>query len=176
MCTYDRGFQDRTDTAFRRGPWMFLSVSGTMRRVASDQLLTTLGDAVIARRVALGMKTTVALARRMHMSSRLVSDIENGRRRVGRSAYAALEAALGWRRGSVQYMFRTGEEPSADSGVPPHDDATAYVADASPDDQPAGISDEDIISELDDMRRRLDRIERGLRGRQSGTGSVDETP
>lgn len=70
-----------------------------------------LGRYVVARREELGYKQRGDIASAVGVSTRVMSDIENGRRgNFDRVTIAALERALGWETGSVERVA-TGGEP-----------------------------------------------------------------
>lgn len=58
------------------------------------------------RRMQLGLKTAVELAEATGVTSRVIGDIENGRRRAGANTYFALEKALEYEPGSIDAFFR----------------------------------------------------------------------
>lgn len=70
-----------------------------------------LGEHVIARRLALGYKTRIPLAAASGISTRILGDIETGRRngRFDPKTIAALERTLGWAVGSVDTIVNGGE-------------------------------------------------------------------
>lgn len=70
-----------------------------------------LGQAVVYRRVELGYFTATAFAKVLDTSTRLLGDIEHGRRdSYGAPTLHKLERALCWERGSVALVLR-GEDP-----------------------------------------------------------------
>ena len=100
-----------------------------------DQDWNRLAQLVVTRRTELGMKTTTALAKRMDMSTRVLSDIENARRdSYDRGTLAQLEQALAWSPGSVRQILEGADvqvSAPVGSGVDP---ATLQeLADLSPD-------------------------------------------
>lgn len=75
-----------------------------------------LAQAVIARRVELGMTTTKALAEEAKLSPRMLGDVENGRRdNYSDGAKAQIERALAWDSGSIDAVL-AGKTPFV-SGV-----------------------------------------------------------
>lgn len=69
-----------------------------------------LARAVVAGRVALGMRRRVALAARTGLSSRTLSDVENARKTgYDPGTYALIEQALGWAPGSCDAILDGGE-------------------------------------------------------------------
>lgn len=75
-----------------------------------------IAEAVIARRVELGMKTTKALAERSFLTSRLLGDVENARRqRYAPATLRAIELGLRWLPGSIRQVGMGGEPTPADS-------------------------------------------------------------
>lgn len=69
-----------------------------------------LGQHVVARRTELGFRNRADFAAAVQVSSRLISDIEKGRRtNFDQVTLSALEAALGWETGSVQQVVEGGE-------------------------------------------------------------------
>jgi hypothetical protein len=84
-----------------------------------------LGDYVVARRIALGMRDRRALAVVTGVTDRTLGKVENGKR-VSASTLGALDNHLGWRPGSCRQIL-AGDEPAlaADSPAVPHyDDPT----------------------------------------------------
>jgi hypothetical protein len=72
-----------------------------------------LGDEVVRRRVHLGMKTREALADATRLSSRVLSDIEKGRRTsYGPGTLITVERALRWLPGSIERVLG-GDQPLA---------------------------------------------------------------
>lgn len=75
-----------------------------------------LAEAVVTRRVDLGMLTTVALAEAAGLTARMLGDVENGRRQnFSRGAKAQIERALRWAPGSIDAVLG-GSDPTPDSG------------------------------------------------------------
>jgi hypothetical protein len=69
-----------------------------------------LGEYVVARRIALGYQTRVPFADASGISTRILGDIETGRRgRFDRKTIAALENTLGWATGSAVRIVEGGE-------------------------------------------------------------------
>jgi hypothetical protein len=86
-----------------------------------------LGRYVVARRVERGFKTRGELASAVQVSSRLLGDIEKGRRgNYDPVTIASLESALGWETGSVRRIV-DGGEPQLRSTPP------SVTADEQPD-------------------------------------------
>ena len=95
-----------------------------------------LGDRVVSRRVALGMKTREELASRMDLSYRALSDLENGKRSFTAGTLAMVEQSLAWTPGSAQRILAGGEPALAgrdqtarpDEQTSPDDEAShAYL-------------------------------------------------
>lgn len=71
-----------------------------------------LGRAVAARRVQLGMRTAKQLAERSGLSTRLISDVESGRRdSYAKASLEALNRALEWPPGAAEHILQTGVRP-----------------------------------------------------------------
>jgi transcriptional regulator with XRE-family HTH domain len=84
-----------------------------------------LGDYVVARRIALGMRDRRALAAVTGVTDRTLGKVENGRR-VSASTLGALDNHLGWTPGSCRQILSGGEpalQAAAPSG-PQYDDPT----------------------------------------------------
>ena len=84
-----------------------------------------LGDYVVARRIALGMRDRRALAAVTGISDRTLGKAENGRR-VSASTLGALENHLAWAPGSCRRIL-AGDEPNllaAATTGPEYDDPT----------------------------------------------------
>jgi hypothetical protein len=84
-----------------------------------------LGDYVIARRIALGMRDRRALAAVTGVTYRTLGKVETGRR-VSASTLGALENRLDWAPGSCRQILAGGEPvtSSASAGTPHYDDPT----------------------------------------------------
>lgn len=78
--------------------------------VAMDPVLARVGRYVINRRVALGYKYRIDLAKELPITDRTLADIENGVREASLGTYAVLENKLGWVPGSIEAV-RAGREP-----------------------------------------------------------------
>lgn len=71
-----------------------------------------LGQAIVARRTQLGMRTREALAAASGLSSRLLSDVEKGRRSsYGSSTLLDIERALRWAPGTVEAHLKGRRPP-----------------------------------------------------------------
>jgi transcriptional regulator with XRE-family HTH domain len=84
-----------------------------------------LGDYVVARRIALGLRDRRALAAVTGVTDRTLGKVENGRR-VSASTLGALDNHLGWAPGSCRQILSGGEpapQAAAPSG-PQYDDPT----------------------------------------------------
>lgn len=88
---------------------MFPVGSGIL--VAMDTGLIRAGRYVVSRRVALGYKHRIDLAKDLPITDRTLADIENGVREVSLGTYAVLENKLGWAPGSIEAV-RDGREPT----------------------------------------------------------------
>jgi Helix-turn-helix len=90
----------------------------------ADEDWKRLGDYVIARRIALGMRDRRALAAATGVTDRTLGKIENGKR-VSASTLGAVENHLGWTPGSCRRVL-TGGEPVIPAGpsIPHYDDPT----------------------------------------------------
>jgi transcriptional regulator with XRE-family HTH domain len=84
-----------------------------------------LGDYLVARRIALGMRDRRALAAVTGISDRTLGKAENGGR-VSASTLGALENHLGWAPGSCRRILAGGEPslPAAAATGPEYDDPT----------------------------------------------------
>jgi hypothetical protein len=76
-----------------------------------DTGLVRAGRYVVNRRVALGYKHRIDLAKDLPITDRTLADIENGVREVSVGTYAVLENKLGWGPGSIEAV-RAGREPT----------------------------------------------------------------
>ena len=95
---------------------MFLLVSCTIAVMESEDR-KRLAQAVIARRVELGMKTTKALADKAGLSARMLGDVENGRRdNFSDGAKAQIERALRWDAGSIDDVL-SGKSPAVSGSM-----------------------------------------------------------
>ena len=84
-----------------------------------------LGDYVVARRIALGMRDRRALAAATSVTDRTLGKLENGKR-VSASTLGAVENHLGWAPGSCRRMLAGGEPVmlTAVASQPQFDDPT----------------------------------------------------
>jgi hypothetical protein len=84
-----------------------------------------LGDYVVARRIALGMRDRRALAATTGVTDRTLGKLENGKR-VSASTLGAVENHLGWAPGSCRRMLAGGEPVmlAAVARTPRFDDPT----------------------------------------------------
>jgi transcriptional regulator with XRE-family HTH domain len=88
---------------------MFLLVSCTITGMSVDEWKRA-GEQIIARRIALGMTTTTALAQRTGLSARMLGDIENARRQnFAKPTIAQIEHALEWAPGSIDLILSGGD-------------------------------------------------------------------
>lgn len=89
-----------------------------------------LGDYVVARRTALGMRDRRAFAAATGVTDRTLGKLENGKR-VSASTLGAVENHLGWAPGSCRRIL-TGGEPVLVSGSASHsryeDPTLQYIA------------------------------------------------
>lgn len=69
----------------------------------------SLGAHVVNRRRQLGWPTRQAFADNINLVYRVLSDLENGSRRLGAKAYAEVERALRWQPGSVDAVLAGGD-------------------------------------------------------------------
>jgi transcriptional regulator with XRE-family HTH domain len=85
-----------------------------------------LGDYMVARRIALGMRDRRALAAVTGVTDRTLGKLENGRR-VSASTLGAVENHLGWAPGSCRRVLAGGEPvrpAAAAASQPQFDDPT----------------------------------------------------
>jgi transcriptional regulator with XRE-family HTH domain len=96
---------------------------------------TRLGRAVVTRRVELGMHTRQALAEKTGLSTRILGDLENGRRTsYDPATLARVEQALQWLPGTVDRILAEGDAQASDVGDadPLLRELGAMLADDSP--------------------------------------------
>jgi hypothetical protein len=140
-----------------------------------------LGEYVVARRVKLGYKKRPAFSDATGISTRILGDIETGRRgNFDRTTIAALEGTLGWATGSATRIAYGGEptivadiraeSDEAPAAVPPDDLATdrdealrRVMLSDLPDDQKRRIAKLLIDEKRDAERRRLARADELIR-------------
>jgi len=77
-----------------------------------------LGDYVVARRAALGMRDRRAFATVTGVTDRTLGKLENGKR-VSASTLGAVENQLGWAPGSCRRILAGGEPTSVPGGASP---------------------------------------------------------
>ena len=102
------GYEDDREVTNRRHYWRFPEKSCTM--AAMDPVLARVGRYVVNRRVALGYKHRIDLAKELPITDRTLADIENGVREASIGTYAVLENKLGWVPGTIEAL-RAGREP-----------------------------------------------------------------
>lgn len=91
----------------------------------ADEDWQRLGDYVVARRIALGMRDRRSLAVATGVTERTLGKVETGRR-VSASTLGALDNHLQWSPGSCRQVLAGGEPVVAPGGVslPHYDDPT----------------------------------------------------
>ena len=77
-----------------------------------------LGDYVVARRIALGMRDRRALAAATGVTDRTLGKVETGKR-VSASTLGAVENQLGWAPGSCRRILAGGEPTTVAGGASP---------------------------------------------------------
>jgi transcriptional regulator with XRE-family HTH domain len=136
--------------------------SGTIRQDrCMGEAWGRLGDAIVARRVRMGIKTREQFAERSGLSLRTLHDLERGNRSsYDPSTLARLERALDWTEGSAQRVLAGGsptptdEVPSvfAPEGMDPIAAELVYVL--SPDSPVDEDEKETLRMVLDQLLRR----------------------
>lgn len=81
--------------------------------------LVILGETVKERRKRLGWPTRQDFADGIDLTYRVLTDLENGNRRLGDKAYSQIEDALEWRRGSIDAILAGGQPTVTRSSAPP---------------------------------------------------------
>jgi hypothetical protein len=102
-----------------------------MMRIMAEENWKRLGDYVVARRTALGMRDRRALSAVTGVTDRTLGKVETGRR-VSASTLGVLENHLGWAPGSCRSILAGGEPimlaahppGPADPAIPHYDDPT----------------------------------------------------
>lgn len=91
----------------------------------ADEDWQRLGDYVVARRIALGMRDRRSLAVATGVTERTLGKVETGRR-VSASTLGALDNHLHWAPGSCRQVLAGGEPAAAAAGasLPRYDDPT----------------------------------------------------
>jgi hypothetical protein len=84
--------------------------------VMADANWERLGDYVVARRAALGMRDRRAFAAATGVTDRTLGKLENGKR-VSASTLGAVENQLGWAPGSCRRILAGGEPAVAPGGA-----------------------------------------------------------
>lgn len=91
-----------------------------------SERLAQLAKMVVARRKARGWPTRQAFAENIALDYRVLTDLENGVRRLGGKSYAAVEAALLWNAGGIDRYLSSGDLAELDSmAAPPAEPAKA---------------------------------------------------
>jgi hypothetical protein len=78
-------------------------------RMDNDPQLARLGRMVQAMRIEKGWLTREQFAEQVSFTSRVLQDLENGRRRLGKASYLEIEITLGWEPGSVSAILAGGD-------------------------------------------------------------------
>ncbi|MCF8609996.1 hypothetical protein L5G28_07455 [Gordonia sp. HY285] len=78
--------------------------------------LERLGRLVVARRRVRGWPTREEFSSNVDLSYRVLTDLENGKRRLGAKAYSAIETALHWTPGSVDAVLEGRDPQPIDTG------------------------------------------------------------
>jgi len=97
----------------------------------ADANLQRLGDYVVARRAALGMRDRRAFAAATGITDRTLGKLENGKK-VSASTLGAVENQLGWAPGSCRRILAGGEPAAATGGAGPSrysDPTLQHIAD-----------------------------------------------
>ena len=97
----------------------------------ADANLQRLGDYVVARRTALGMRDRRAFAAATGITDRTLGKLENGKK-VSASTLGAVENQLGWAPGSCRRILSGGEPAAATGGAGPSrysDPTLQHIAD-----------------------------------------------
>src|ERR1700722_11612529 len=104
----------------------------------ADEDWQRLGDYVVARRIALGMRDRRSLAVATGVTERTLGKVETGRR-VSASTLGALDNHLQWAPGSCRQVLAGAEPVVAAGGVSPprHDEPTLPHLAAAPRAPPA---------------------------------------
>lgn len=113
---------------------MFLKVSCTITGM-DEQDWERLGRHVIDRRVNIGLRTREALAAKSGLSTRLLGDIEKGRRTsYSPGTLAVIEQALHWVSGSAKAILEGGEPGYVDAfaGVDESGEELFFVGSGDP--------------------------------------------
>lgn len=84
----------------------------------ADPNLQRLGDYVVARRIALGMRDRRAFAVATGVTDRTLGKLENGKH-VSASTLGAVENQLGWAPGSCRRILEGGEPSVVPGGASP---------------------------------------------------------
>ena len=97
-----------------------MSLESAIRSVSMNETenqlarLSALGDAVRMRRVQRGMATREEFAEQVSLGYRVLTDLENGARRLGPKSYGEIEEALAWPPGSCETILAGGTETTTD--------------------------------------------------------------
>lgn len=97
----------------------------------ADANLQRLGDYVVARRAALGMRDRRAFAAATGITDRTLGKLENGKK-VSASTLGAVENQLGWAPGSCRRILAGGEPTAVPGGASPSrysDPTLQHIAD-----------------------------------------------
>ncbi|WP_040511812.1 helix-turn-helix transcriptional regulator [Gordonia soli] len=70
--------------------------------------LKRLGNHVQTRRIEMGWSTREKFAEQLSVSYRVVTDLENGKRKLGKATYREVESVLDWETGSVDVVLSGG--------------------------------------------------------------------
>ena len=91
--------------------------------------LSALGEAVRMRRVQRGMATREEFAERVNLTYRVLTDLENGARRLGPKSYRKIEETLDWPPGSCEAILIGGWSTTTIDAI---DQRAAFLDTAQP--------------------------------------------
>lgn len=121
-----------------------------------------LGNRVVERRVELGMETTTALSEATGLSTRILGDLENGRKASYRQAtLLKVLSALGWANGSIEEILEGRDPiPEMTATVAHSRYAKAIERDAATKFELSKLTSEQLAQgirdRVDELRRRVD--------------------
>lgn len=133
--------------------------------------LRTVGALVIQRRLARGFKTKIQFSDATGLSTRVLTDLEAGKRRLGSVSYVQIETALGWPAGEIDsYLDGVGsflddeeQRPGEQSVSPSGNDDDFGTIKAR---KPANMTDEDFKRLLAEYREEIEwKLDRAARER-----------
>jgi hypothetical protein len=134
-----------------------------------DNGLVRAGRYIVNRRVALGYKHRIDLAKDLPITDRTLADIENGVREASVGTYAVLENKLGWGPGSIESIRAGHEAIEANTATVEQQQLQQHQQQRPPPNPLKSVPTEELLLEL---RRRIVRDHVRFDGGERGWGPL----